>query len=46
MKPQEDILTTEDSEKKIFKFKNSVNSVVSLNILIFNTFSVFSVVKF
>ena len=44
MKPQN--FTTEHTEKKIFKFKNSVNSVVSLNILICNIFSVFSVVKF
>jgi hypothetical protein len=35
MKPQKKNFTTEHTEKKIFKFKHSVNSVVSFNSLIF-----------
>ena len=31
MKPQEKNITTEHTEKKIFKFKNTVNPVVLFN---------------
>ncbi len=48
MKPQN--FTTEHTEKRFLRFKNSVVSLTPkefiLNLLIFNIFSVFSVVNF
>jgi hypothetical protein len=43
MEPQKRNLTTEDTEEKIIKYKNSVPTVV---LLILSVFSEFSVVRF